>query len=227
MTLMLASVTSPAEAEAVWAGGADIIDLKNPAKGALGALDARSRRDIVRSVGKRKPVSAAAGSPHGSPEASSMPSPRWRPPASITSRLASPRMKRAPIASAPWPLAGKKTRLVGVLFADRAPDFDLLQLMASRALPARCSIPPRKAPAAFSITWTSPHSMDFVDRCRAHGLMSGPRRFARSARRAAPAAASSRIISDFAAPVPRPRARGRDRPCIRADDPRSHSAAGG
>ncbi|HWX14074.1 MAG TPA: (5-formylfuran-3-yl)methyl phosphate synthase [Methylocella sp.] len=36
---MLASVMSPAEAEAVFAGGADIIDLKDPARGALGALD--------------------------------------------------------------------------------------------------------------------------------------------------------------------------------------------
>ena len=43
MTLMLASVTNPAEAEAVWVGGADIIDLKDPAKGALGALDVGCR----------------------------------------------------------------------------------------------------------------------------------------------------------------------------------------
>ena len=63
MTLMLASVSNPAEAEAVWAGGADIIDLKDPAKGALGALDADVAAGIVRSVGKRKPVSAAAGTP--------------------------------------------------------------------------------------------------------------------------------------------------------------------
>ncbi|HEV7911681.1 MAG TPA: (5-formylfuran-3-yl)methyl phosphate synthase, partial [Methylocella sp.] len=44
---MLASVTNPAEAEAVRAGGADIIDLKDPAKGALGALDAAVAADIV------------------------------------------------------------------------------------------------------------------------------------------------------------------------------------
>jgi len=48
MTLMLASVASPAEAEAVWAGGADIIDLKDPANGALGALDATVAAGIVR-----------------------------------------------------------------------------------------------------------------------------------------------------------------------------------
>ena len=51
MTLMLASVTNPAEAEAVRLGGADIIDLKDPAKGALGALDADVAASIVRSVG--------------------------------------------------------------------------------------------------------------------------------------------------------------------------------
>src|SRR5947199_7033776 len=69
MTLMLASVINPAEAEAVWAGGADIIDLKDPAKGVLGALDASVAAGIVRAVGKRRPVSAAAGSVLGAPGA--------------------------------------------------------------------------------------------------------------------------------------------------------------
>src|SRR4029077_19294252 len=69
MTLMLASVTNPAEAEAVWLGGVDIIDLKDPAKGALGALDADVAAGIVRSVGKRRPVSAAAGASIGAPGA--------------------------------------------------------------------------------------------------------------------------------------------------------------
>ena len=37
MTLMLASVTGPEEAEIAIAGGADIIDLKDPSRGAFGA----------------------------------------------------------------------------------------------------------------------------------------------------------------------------------------------
>ena len=66
MTLMLASVANPAEAETVCAGGADILDLKDPSKGALGALDVDDAARIVRSIGKRLPMSAAAGS-SGSP----------------------------------------------------------------------------------------------------------------------------------------------------------------
>ena len=37
MTRMLASVTGPEEAEIVLAGGADLVDLKDPSRGALGA----------------------------------------------------------------------------------------------------------------------------------------------------------------------------------------------
>ncbi|HEY8261394.1 MAG TPA: (5-formylfuran-3-yl)methyl phosphate synthase, partial [Methylosinus sp.] len=38
MTLMLTSVASVAEAEIVLSGGADLIDCKDAARGALGAL---------------------------------------------------------------------------------------------------------------------------------------------------------------------------------------------
>ena len=38
MTALLASVRSVAEAELALAGGADVIDLKDPSQGALGAL---------------------------------------------------------------------------------------------------------------------------------------------------------------------------------------------
>ena len=47
MTLFLASVRDVAEAETALLAGADIIDLKDPAQGALGAVDpatTRSRR---------------------------------------------------------------------------------------------------------------------------------------------------------------------------------------
>ena len=55
---MLASVTSVAEAEAALAAGADLIDLKEPARGALGALDLDTVVAIVAAVGGRRPVSA-------------------------------------------------------------------------------------------------------------------------------------------------------------------------
>src|SRR3954452_12008747 len=61
MTRMLASVTGPDEAALVLAGGADIIDLKDPARGALGAVDPRTVRDTVAAVAGRCPVSAITG----------------------------------------------------------------------------------------------------------------------------------------------------------------------
>ena len=61
MTLLLASVTGPEEAELALDRGADIIDLKNPAAGALGALATETVRACLSVVGGRRPVSAVAG----------------------------------------------------------------------------------------------------------------------------------------------------------------------
>lgn len=63
MTRLLASVTSAMEARIALAGGADIIDLKDPARGALGALPLQHIADAVRAVAGRRPVSATVGDP--------------------------------------------------------------------------------------------------------------------------------------------------------------------
>ncbi|MEX2695084.1 (5-formylfuran-3-yl)methyl phosphate synthase [Rhizobium mongolense] len=61
MTLMLASVQNRKEAEIVLQAGADIIDLKDPSRGALGAADIPQIIDVVDFVSGRRPVSAACG----------------------------------------------------------------------------------------------------------------------------------------------------------------------
>lgn len=61
MTKMLASVTSIAEAQLALDLGADIIDLKNPSEGALGALPLPTIRDIVGFVDHRHIISATIG----------------------------------------------------------------------------------------------------------------------------------------------------------------------
>lgn len=61
MTGMLASVTSIAEAEIVLNEGVDILDLKNPHEGALGALDIDTLKAIVASVNGAIPISATVG----------------------------------------------------------------------------------------------------------------------------------------------------------------------
>lgn len=61
MTHFLASVRNAAEAECVLAAGADIVDLKEPDEGALGAVAPSVIRDCLRTIGGRKPVSATVG----------------------------------------------------------------------------------------------------------------------------------------------------------------------
>ncbi|HVS34773.1 MAG TPA: (5-formylfuran-3-yl)methyl phosphate synthase [Gemmataceae bacterium] len=61
MTQLLVSVRSAAEAEAALAGGAALIDVKEPSRGALGRADDAVIADVVRVTAGRAPVSAALG----------------------------------------------------------------------------------------------------------------------------------------------------------------------
>src|SRR4051794_2290794 len=58
---LLVSVRSAAEALAALAGGADVIDVKEPKNGSLGAADDDTISAVVRAVNGRAPVSAALG----------------------------------------------------------------------------------------------------------------------------------------------------------------------
>jgi (5-formylfuran-3-yl)methyl phosphate synthase len=173
MTLMLASVTNPVEAEAVWVGGADIIDLKDPAKGALGALDAGVAAGIVRSVGKRRPVSAAVGASLGAPGA-------------IVDAVAAMAATGVDYVKVGFSSDGtgadcvralgphaSNTKLVGVLFADCAPDLDLLTLMANSGFTG-AMLDTAKKGAGRLLDHMDVAALDrFIDRCRESGLMSG------------------------------------------------------
>ena len=61
MTGFLASVQTIAEARTAFQEGADIIDLKAPARGALGAVSFATMREVVAWVHARRPVSATTG----------------------------------------------------------------------------------------------------------------------------------------------------------------------
>ena len=60
-TRLLVSVRNRIEALAALAGGADLIDVKEPARGPLGRADDVVIAAVVRSVAGRRPVSAALG----------------------------------------------------------------------------------------------------------------------------------------------------------------------
>lgn len=59
--LLLVSVRTPVEAAAALSGGADIVDAKEPARGALGAVSLPAFRRIATAVGGERPVTAALG----------------------------------------------------------------------------------------------------------------------------------------------------------------------
>ncbi len=58
---LLVSVRDANEALTALAGGVEVIDVKEPSRGPLGAADLTTIADVVRAVADRAPVSAAAG----------------------------------------------------------------------------------------------------------------------------------------------------------------------
>lgn len=61
MTRLLVSVTSAAEAIIARDNGADLIDVKDPSQGSLGAQSPQVWREVLEAVGPPTPVSAALG----------------------------------------------------------------------------------------------------------------------------------------------------------------------
>ena len=59
MTRMLASVAHAAEAEVVLGLGVDVVDLKDPRRGALGAVSPDLAREAIAAVARRCETSAA------------------------------------------------------------------------------------------------------------------------------------------------------------------------
>jgi uncharacterized protein (UPF0264 family) len=131
MSKLLASVTSVDEALVALEGGADIIDLKNPAQGALGALPVQLMRSIVETIDLRRPVSATIGD---------LP---MQPQLIVEAIMATAATGvdivkvgffgsegHAECIQAMKPLAMQGVRIVAVLFADTEPDLRLLPQMA-------------------------------------------------------------------------------------------------
>lgn len=131
MTCLLASVTSVAEALAALDAGADLIDLKNPAKGALGALPPETLRAVVNVVAGRRPLSATVGDLPMQPDLLLRR-------VELTAQSGVSMVKLGLFGAAGHiaciealaPLARSGVRLVAVLFADQAPDMLLLPWLA-------------------------------------------------------------------------------------------------
>ncbi len=130
MTLFLASVRDPAEAELALGAGADIVDLKDPGQGALGALSPDTIADCVSLVAGRAPVSATIGDRPLEGEA-------IRAAVLATAVLGVDYVKVGLFPGGELKrglnrltTAASQTRIVLVLFADAMPGFDAIALAA-------------------------------------------------------------------------------------------------
>ena len=173
MTRMLASVTGTTEANIALAGGADIIDLKDPARGALGAVEPATVRATVAAIGGRRETSAVAGD---------LP---MEPPRVFAAalELADTGVDYVKIGmfdggDAPGciralaPLASR-VRLVGVLFADARPDLSLLTHLADSGFAGAMLDTRHKADGRLLKHMDLPRLRDFVGSCRSAGLLAG------------------------------------------------------
>lgn len=131
MTGMLASVNSVKEALQALSANVDIIDLKQPAQGALGALDVQLVKTIVNEIGGRRPVSATIGDLPMQPEIVYQ----------AVQAMAETGVDYVKIGLFPggdWhgtitklSTLPKSVKLIAVLFADTQPDFSVLNSLAA------------------------------------------------------------------------------------------------
>lgn len=173
MTLMLASVTDVAEAEIAIVEGADIIDLKDPEQGPLGALAIATIRSIVAATAGRRCVSAVAGNLEMVPDLLR----------EAAESLAATRVDYVKIGFFPSEdavacidalrsVAGR-VRLIAVVFADLACDLSLLPHFASGQFAGVMLDTAVKGKGRLIDHMDIAALKRFVDACRESKLMAG------------------------------------------------------
>lgn len=170
----LASVTSPEEARLAVAGGASIIDCKDPAKGALGALEPATIEAIVVAVSGRVPVSATIGDLPSDPDAM----------VKAATDIAATGVDivkvgffgdgdpSAAIAALGKADLGRASR-VAVLMADRNPDFDVIATLARAGFNGVMLDTADKAAGPLPDVLSTRVLAEFLDTARRHNLAVG------------------------------------------------------
>jgi uncharacterized protein (UPF0264 family) len=174
VTRFLASIASVEELPAVLEGGADLIDVKDPASGALGAAELGTVHAIVTEVRGRKPVSATLGDlPMRSELLVSAARRTAAAGVDIVKAGIFPDGDAAACIAALGAVAGEGTRLVAVLFADLAPDFALLEPVAAAGFAGAMLDTAGKGAGALPDHLPLERLRTFVRRARSLGLMTG------------------------------------------------------
>ena len=172
MTLMLASVADAEEAALVARVGADIVDFKDPARGAIAAVEPEVAAAGVRAVGGMARTSATLGDPPYEVESLIARARAFREGGVDMLKLAidGPALEalRAPLAE-----IARGGALIGMLFADENPDFELLPELKALGFSGAMLDTRRKGEGRLINHLDLARLAAFCARCRALGLTSG------------------------------------------------------
>ena len=170
---MLASVNSVAEALLVLDAAVDIIDLKQPSLGALGALEIADVKRIVAAIGGRRPVSATIGDLPMQPE----------PVFAAVQLMAETGVDYIKIGFFPgddWSGTVKKLSglsqnhaLIAVLFADTRPDLSIMSLLKAEGFSGVMLDTMNKRQGSLTQLMTATELAQFVAEAKALQLLCG------------------------------------------------------
>jgi dihydroneopterin aldolase len=172
MTLMLASVADVEEAALAARLGADIVDFKDPARGAIAAVDAEVAAAGVRAVAGAARTSATLGDPPYEAESLLARARAFRAAGVDMLKLA---VDAAALAALGETLAeiARGGALIGMLFADDHPDFELLTALKALGFSGAMLDTRRKGQGRLIDHIDLARIAAFCARCRALGLTSG------------------------------------------------------
>jgi uncharacterized protein (UPF0264 family) len=163
---LLVSVRNPAEAEAAQLAGADLIDAKDPDRGALGALEAGIVAEIVTRVAGAAVTSAVADPTPDSVTAMAATGIDW-----VKTGLE--RLHRRDEVALAALTAAAPGRLIAVLFAEDGPAADLVPALAQVGFAGAMIDTAGKSGARLTDLAEPAALAAFTAACRTHGLMCG------------------------------------------------------
>jgi len=163
MTLMLASVSSPAEAEIAIAHGADIIDVRDASR-AFSGVPPEVLRVTVATVARRRPVSAVADEAADAAVAAI---------ADAGAEYVEVGVGRDAQRIRPLGALARRIKLLGVVFADEGFDEQLISRIADTGFAGILLHTPREGSRGLLDVMDIPALANFIEAARAKGLLAG------------------------------------------------------
>jgi uncharacterized protein (UPF0264 family) len=172
MNQLLASIRSPQEAELLMPYPVDIIDLKEPSDGALGALPAKVIQAIVKQINGQKPVSATIGDFY------SMPPDRIADQIRQTADCGVDYVKIGFFPDTDWSavlnrLPNLNTPLIAVFFADTQPDLTQLHHFQQAGFSGVMLDTMSKTSGSLTRHCSTEHLTQFIQQAHCLSLLSG------------------------------------------------------